>query len=220
MKIEVFSDPVCPWCFIGKKRLEAAMALRPNNPVSLRWRAFQLNPDMAESGMDRRTYLNAKFGGEDRANEVYRRITEVGHSVGIDFRFDQIRTTPNTIQAHRLIGFAQRPEHACGDAVIQGMFEAYFLQGRNIGETAVLQDIAVAAGIDSTTAAAYLANDEDREDIVSEDIFARRLGINGVPCFIIDGKFTLSGAQEPESFMPLFDLSAEEQRHAPESASP
>lgn len=195
------------------------MLLRPNSPVLLRWRAFQLNPDMVETGMDRRSYLNAKFGGADRANEIYARIIEVGRSVGIDFRFELIKTTPNTIQAHRLISFSQRPEHACGDAVIEGLFNAYFLQGRDIGNAGVLIEIAADAGVDAATVAAYLANDEDREDIVAEDIFARRLGINGVPCFIIDGKFTLSGAQEPESFMPLFDLSAEEQRHAPESAS-
>lgn len=219
MKVDVFSDPICPWCFIGKRRLETALASRPNHPVSVRWRSFQLNPDMPEEGMDRTTYLNAKFGGADRAVEIYARIGDVGQSVGIDFRFDLIKSTPNTIQAHRLIAFAQRPEHACGDAVIQALFEAYFLAGRNIGETNVLQDIGVSAGLDAQSLATYLADDEDRDDIIAEDIFARRMGINGVPCFIVDGKFTLSGAQEPESFLPLFDLSAEELRQAPESVA-
>lgn len=219
MKVDVFSDPICPWCFIGKRRLEAATALRPNQPVSLRWRSFQLNPDMPEEGMDRSTYLNAKFGGAERAVEIYTRIGDVGRSVGIDFRFDLIRTTPNTIEAHRLIAFAQRPEQACGNAIVQGLFDAYFLDGRNIGETGVLQDIGVAAGLNAKSVARYLSGDEDRDDIIAEDIFARRMGINGVPCFIVDGKFSLSGAQEPESFLPLFDLSAEELRQAPESAA-
>ena len=169
--------------------------------------------------MDRNAYLNAKFGGAERAAEIYGRIGEVGQSVGIDFRFDLIKTTPNTIQAHRLICFAQRPEYACGDAIIQALFEAYFLKGMNIGDDAVLIDIATAAGLDAASVKAYLEGEEDRDDIVAEDIFARRLGINGVPCFIVDGKFSLSGAQEPESFLPLFDLSAEEMRQAPESAA-
>lgn len=219
MKIDVFSDPICPWCFIGKRRLESAMALRPNLSVALRWRSFQLNPDMPEDGMERQAYLNAKFGGAERAGEIYGRIFDVGQSVGIDFRFDLIETTPNTIQAHRLISFSQRPEYACGDDVINRLFEAYFLSGRNIGEHSVLLDVAVDAGLEETVVDAYLKDDEDRDDIVAEDIFARRLGINGVPCFIVDGKFSLSGAQEAESFLPLFDLSAEELRQAPESAA-
>ncbi|MDJ0686606.1 MAG: DsbA family oxidoreductase [Alphaproteobacteria bacterium] len=210
MNIDVFSDPICPWCFIGKKRLQDALALRPDLAVTIRWRAFQLNPDMPEEGMDRQTYLTVKFGGEERAKQVYGRIEQVGAQVGIDFRFDRIARTPNTIAAHRLIRFAQRSDYDKGDAVTNALFDAYFLDGESIGEQETLLKIGEAAGLDRAAMQAYFDSDEDVDEILAEDSYARRLGIGGVPCFIVDGKYALSGAQEPETFLPLFDMALQE----------
>lgn len=210
MNIDIFSDPICPWCYIGKMRLGAALSQRPDLPVAIRWRAFQLNPDMPAEGLDRQTYLQAKFGGPERAIQIYERISRVGREVDIDFRFDLIRRTPNTIPAHRLIRYAQRPEVGRADAVTDALFQAYFLEGRSIGDAPALVEIGVEAGIERGPLADYFGTDEDVDEIVAEDMFARRLGIGGVPCFIVDGKYALSGAQEPESFLPLFDMALKE----------
>jgi len=215
MIVDIFSDPICPWCFIGKKRLNEALALRPDLPVTIRWRAFQLNPDMPAAGMDRQTYLNAKFGGSERAGQIYDRIRMVGQSVGIDFAFDKIRQTPNTVMAHRLIRFAQRPEINKADLVTDMLFDAYFLNGETIGSVDDLLAVGEKAGIDREALTAYFETDEDTEEILAEDAHARRLGIGGVPCFIVDGKYALSGAQEPESFLPLFDMALQETEQQP-----
>lgn len=215
MIVDIFSDPICPWCFIGKKRLKEALELRPNLPVTVRWRAFQLNPDMPPEGMDRQTYLNVKFGGADRAGQIYGRIRDVGTAVGIDFQFEKIARTPNTIPAHRLIRFAQRPEIDKANAVTDLLFDAYFLNGQLIGELETLLDIGEKAGIDRDALKAYFETDEDADEILAEDQHARRLGIGGVPCFIIDGKYALSGAQEAESFLPIFDMAAQEAAQEP-----
>ncbi len=215
MIVDIFSDPICPWCFIGKKRLNEALALRPDLPITIRWRAFQLNPDMPAAGMDRQSYLNAKFGGAERAGQIYDRIRMVGQSVGIDFAFDKIRQTPNTVPAHRLIRFAQRPEIDKADLVTDMLFDAYFLNGETIGSVEDLLAVGEKAGIDREALAAYFDSDEDTEEILAEDAHARRLGIGGVPCFIVDGKYALSGAQEPESFLPLFDMALQETENEP-----
>jgi len=213
--IDVFSDPICPWCFIGKKRLDEALARRPDIPVTVRWRAFQLNPDMPRDGMDRQSYLSAKFGGAARAADVYGQIQQVGSRIGIEFQFDRIPRTPSTLKAHRLIRLAQRPEYDCAKDLIPALFHAYFLQGRDIGDTDVLLEIAETIGLDRTAVRHYLVSHEDEEEVQAEDVFARRLGIGGVPCFIIDGKYALSGAQEPEAFLPLLDMAIQEKTAGP-----
>ena len=215
MIVDIFSDPICPWCFIGKKRLAQALDLRPDAPVTVRWRAFQLNPDMPPAGMDRQAYLSAKFGGADRAGQIYDRIRQVGETVGIDFAFDKITQTPNTVQAHRLIRFAQRPGIDKADLVTDLLFDAYFLNGERIGSIEDLMVIGERAGIDREALAAYFETDEDADEILAEDSHARRLGIGGVPCFIVDGKYALSGAQEAESFLPLFDMAQQEAEKEP-----
>ena len=189
--IDVFSDPICPWCYIGKKRLDQALAARPDLPIAVRWRAFQLNPDMPRDGMDRQSYLSAK--------------------VGIDFQFDKIPRTPSTLNAHRLIRYAQRPGVEKADGLMPALFQAYFIDGKDIGDVAVLLDIAQAVGLDRPAVQEYLNSREDEDEVQAEDVFARRLGIGGVPCFIIDGKYALSGAQEPEAFLPLLDMAVQEQ---------
>lgn len=214
IQIDVFSDPICPWCYIGKKRLDEVVALRPNVPIEIRWRAFQLNPDMPTIGMERRAYLNAKFGGAERADQVYGHIKQVGQDVGIDFRFDAIPRTPNTIDAHRLIRKAQEAGRQVAEAVVSRLFRAYFLDGVDIGDTEALIAVAADAGMDTDALRTYLESNEDRKEVQAEDVFGRRLGINGVPCFIVAGKYALSGAQEPEAFLPLIDMAVEEARKA------
>lgn len=217
--IDVFSDPICPWCFIGKKRLDEALAARPDIPVTVRWRAFQLNPDMPRDGMDRQTYLSAKFGGAERAGEVYGHIRRVGSQVGIDFQFERIPRTPSTLKAHRLIRYAHRPNVDRANDLVPALFQAYFLDGRDIGADHILLDIAASVGMDKDDVTAYLATDEDENEVQAEDVYARRLGIGGVPCFIVDGKYALSGAQEPEAFLPILDMALQERTGGTTAAS-
>ena len=210
MKIDIFSDPICPWCFIGKKRLDAARELRPGITLDVRWRAFQLNPDMPSAGMDRQTYLNVKFGGAERAQELYGHIKRVGEDVGIPFRFDDIPRTPNTLDAHRLIRHAQQPDIDKAEPLVEALFDAYFLNSRDIGDFGVLSDIADSVGLPGDEARRLLESTDYADEIKAEDSYARRMGIGGVPCFIVNGKYALSGAQEPESFLPLFDMAEQE----------
>ncbi len=209
MNIDIFSDTVCPWCYIGKRRLERALAGRPEVNPTIRWRAFQLNPQMPQEGMDRQRYLALKFGGASRAKELYDTIFRVGESEGIAFQFDAIARTPNTVPSHRLLRFAEGL--GCDAALSEALFKAYFLDGRDIGDAEVLASVAAEAGIDAAKAKDFLASAELEQEILAEDQFARRLGIAGVPCFIVDGKYALSGAQEPEAFYPIFEMAAQDQ---------
>lgn len=204
MRIDIFSDVICPWCFIGKKRLEKALALRPLPDLQIHWRAFQLNPGMPAEGMDRQAYLAAKFGGPDSAQRIYDTVGAAGRRSGVAFAFDKITRTPNTVAAHRLVRFAER--FGRQDAMVEGLFQAYFLQGRNLSDLDALAEIAAVAGLDRAAVRGYLDSDEDTETVLAEDAYARKLGIGGVPCFIVDGRYALSGAQEPEAFLPVFDL--------------
>jgi predicted DsbA family dithiol-disulfide isomerase len=209
MHIDIVSDVVCPWCFIGKRRLSRALKQREDIAVSITWRAFQLNPDMPLGGMAREAYLAAKFGSAAHAARIYAAITDAGSGEGIDFAFERIRRTPNSRDAHRLIRYATREGNA--DPVVEGLFSAYFEQGRDIGDRSELAGIAAEAGHDRGAVAGWLDSEAETETVLAEDRSARRLGISGVPCFIIDGGYAISGAQEPEFFLPLFDLA----RNAP-----
>ncbi len=204
MHIDIVSDVICPWCFIGKRRLERALALRPGLPVEISWRPFQLNPDMPPEGMERAAYLAAKFGGSAHAERIYVSVAEAGATVGIPFAFDRIRRTPNTRDAHRLIRWAAAQGRA--DAAVERLFAAYFVEGRDIGDRASLAAIAGEAGLDADEAAQWLDSPAEIEPVLAEDRGARRLGINAVPCFIFERQYAVSGAQEPEFFLPIFDL--------------
>lgn len=204
MHIDIYSDPICPWCFIGKRRLERALAERPGLEVTVRWRAFQLNPDMAPDGMDRGAYLAAKFGGADRAAQVYQYVLAAARKEGLAIDLAAIRRTPNTLDAHRLIRFAG--PGAVQDKVVEGLFRGYFLDGRDIGDREVLVAVAADAGLDGPAVSAFLDGDQEAAAVQAEDRRARMLGITGVPCFIFDDKYALTGAQEPAAFLPLFDL--------------
>jgi predicted DsbA family dithiol-disulfide isomerase len=217
MNLDVFSDTICPWCFIGKRRLERALRERPQPELKIRWRAFQLNPGMPAEGMERRAYIEAKFGGSDRARTIYDTVRAAGAGEGIEFAFEKIKRTPNTLQSHRLLRLAAAGDRQ--DAVLEGLFRAYFLDGRDVGDRAVLAEIGTAAGLDRKETVGYLEGDADTDAVLSEDVLARRAGINGVPCFIFNGRFALSGAQEPEAFFQIFDLTREQEHMLQEAAS-
>jgi predicted DsbA family dithiol-disulfide isomerase len=213
MHIDIVSDVICPWCFIGKRRLERALRARGDVDVSLSWRAFQLNPDMPASGMPREAYVVAKFGNMATAARLYATVAETGAAEGIPFAFDRIRRTPNTLDAHRLIRYAAR--HGGAGPLVEALFVAYFVGGRDIGDRETLAGIAAAQGLERAAVDRYLASGAGAAEVLAEDRAARRLGINAVPCFIVDGGYALSGAQEPEFFFPLFDLA----RNAPTAAA-
>jgi predicted DsbA family dithiol-disulfide isomerase len=215
MRIDIVSDVICPWCFIGKRRLERALRQRPDLAAELAWRPFQLNPDMPREGMDRQAYLAAKFGGTAHADRLYATVLQAGATVDIPFAFERIRRTPNTRDAHRLIRYAANADAA--DTVVEGLFQGYFLEGRDIGEPRVLTEIAAEAGLDASEVGDWLASPAEIEQVMAEDRGARRLGINAVPCFIFDGQYAVSGAQEAEFFLPVFDLIRSGEREAAEA---
>lgn len=204
VRIDIYSDTVCPWCFIGKRRLERALASRDDLDVSIRWHAFQLNPEMPPEGMARSHYLANKFGGADRAANVYATIERAGHLERIPFDFEAIARMPNSVQSHRLLRYAER-EGKQG-VLVEALFNAFFLDGEDIGDDGCLVRIAATMGLDSDAVAHFLAGDEDRDTVIAEDLRARRMGISAVPCYIVNGEYAISGAQEPEAFYPLFDL--------------
>lgn len=204
LQIEIFSDVVCPWCYIGKRRFERAHTARPHTGLAVTWRAFQLNPEMPADGIDRQRYLELKFGGGDQAGQVYHRIAAAGAEEGIDFAFDRIRRTPNTVNAHRLVRWARQQDRQ--DEVVESLFQAYFLEGLDIGDRDNLAEIAARAGLDRADASAFLDGVEGVREVLDETRLAYNSGITGVPCFIVDRKYAISGAQEPEAFFPLFDL--------------
>ncbi len=206
MQLDIVSDTICPWCFIGKRRLERALAGRPDLKLDIRWRAFQLNPTMPAGGMDRATYVSTKFGGEDKAKAIYQRIAEAGSGEGIDFNFAAIKRTPNTLDSHRLIRWAGSADKQ--DQVVEALFRRYFLEGEDIGDHAVLTDTAREAGMDTNLVTQLLADGSDLELIRSEDETAREMGISGVPCFLIGEKYAVSGAQDASVFHQVFDMLA------------
>jgi predicted DsbA family dithiol-disulfide isomerase len=195
--IDVVSDVVCPWCFIGKRNLEAALAGEGLGEVVVRWHPFELNPDLPAEGVDRRVYLERKFGGPERASQIYARVREAGKRAGIAFDFEAIERQPNTREAHRLIAWAQARGDA--DALVERLFSAYFVEGLPIGDRDTLVRLASEAGVDSDAARAWLDSHTGRNEIAQAEERARELGITGVPFFIFDGRVGLSGAHPPEA---------------------
>lgn len=225
--VDIVSDTVCPWCYVGKRRFEEALADRPPDlDVFVGWRPFQLNPDMPAEGMDRRDYLAAKFGGDEKATQIYSAIREAGTQTGLDFDFAGMARQPNSVDSHRLIDRAGRPDivgadrPGLQDAVVERLFRAYFMDGRDIGDRDTLVDIAADAGMDADETRAWLDSDEDAERIRQEDLMARQMGIQGVPCFIINRQFAVSGAQEPAVFLKAFEQVLEAGDTAVKSAEP
>lgn len=193
--IDVVSDVVCPWCYIGKRHLEAALAtLPPERRPQVRWHPFQLNPDLAPEGIDRRSYLEAKFGGPERAAQIYERVRGAGKVAGLALDFDRIQRQPNTLDAHRLIAWAQS-DGADADALVEALFKAYFVEGRFIGDRDVLAAIAGECGFDPVQARTFLASDAGIREIEEMGQRTRQMGISGVPFFVFNQKLGVSGAQ-------------------------
>jgi predicted DsbA family dithiol-disulfide isomerase len=203
LRIDVVSDVVCPWCYIGKRRLERALEKAGLEGVEIGWRPFQLNPDMPDEGMERRAYLKMKFGGDGSGGAMYEAIKAAGSEERIPFDFSGIEQQPNTVKAHRLIHYGG--EQGRQDAVVEALFTAYFTAGQNIGETDVLVAVAVEAGLDADATRAYLDSETDVDRIRAEDKVAREMGIQGVPCFIINRRYAVSGAQDPSVFLEVFE---------------
>ena len=190
MKIEVVSDVICPWCYIGKKRLEKALVLLEEKP-QVRWLPFQLNPDMPKEGVPRAEYRKAKFGSVERGRQLDARVAAEGKGEGIAFAFERMQRTPNTVAAHRLIALAQK--QGAGQQVVDALFKAYFEDAKDIGDAAVLEEIASASKIKGWP------QDADEKEVAALEASMRGLGIQAVPTFIFDRKFGVSGAHPPEA---------------------
>ncbi len=203
LTIDVISDVICPWCIIGKRRLEKAIAaLNGQHEVRVKWQPFQLNPTMPHEGISRRAYRIGKFGSWERSQELDAKLIAVGETEGIHFAFDRIERTPNTVDAHRLIGLAD--QHDSQDTVMEGLFRAYFSEGRDISDRQTLADVVVESGLERQLVEDTLNSDEGMAAIQDAEGLSRRHGVSGVPFFIINEKVALSGAQAPEAFLEAF----------------
>lgn len=214
MQIDFFGDLSCPWCHLGWRRLRNALAARP--PIAVRWRPFQLNPDIPVTGIDRNDYLMRKFGNIERVREVQIAIENAMKTEGIAINLDRIRVTPHTYLAHRLMLLAE--ESGKVNDLMTEIFTAYFVEGRNIGDPLVLQDIAATAGLPAELSKQTLATHAASDAIAESEMEARQLGIKAVPYFLFDRKYSIAGAHDPIAFSPLLDLCALEQS-PPEGAS-
>jgi predicted DsbA family dithiol-disulfide isomerase len=205
LAIDVVSDVVCPWCYIGKRRLEAALGMLAERESRLRtdvrWHPFELNPDLPQSGVDRRVYLESKFGGPARAHEVYARVGAAARSAGLALDFDRIAQQPNTQAAHRLIAWAQRLDVDGVAELVEALFRAFFVEGRDIGDHRELAAIAAESGYEIAAARALLDSDRLAAEVAAANRRAGEIGIRGVPFFVFDGKVALSGAQEPAALL-------------------
>lgn len=196
LKLDIISDPICPWCYIGKTHLDAALNAHPDHPFVIEWHPFQLNPDMPANGMDRRAYLEGKFGGKEGAVRAYAPVVEHAEAAGLKIDFEGMARTPNTIDAHRLIHWAGI-EGKQTDAV-SALFHAYFVDARDIGDREVLADIADSIGMDAAVVGKLLQSDADVDDIRARDAHSRQMGVTSVPTFIVASKHAVPGAQPPE----------------------
>ena len=203
VKLDILSDPICPWCYIGKTNLDKALAAVPDHPFVIEWHPFQLNPDMPEGGMDRREYLERKFGGKEGAVKAYAPVVEHAEKAGLNINFEAMKRTPNTLDAHRLIHWAGIEGKQ--NEVVDALFDAYFVQGRDIGDHEVLADIADGVGMDAAVVLKLLKSDADRDDIRKRDAHSREMGVNSVPTFIVANQHAVPGAQPPELWAQVID---------------
>lgn len=196
--LDIISDPICPWCYIGKTKLDRALEAAPDHPFEIHWRPFQLNPDMPAEGMDRREYLEWKFGGREGALRVYGEIAKTAEAAGLDIAFEKIKRTPNTLNAHRLILWARAEEKQA--QVVSQLFKRYFREGQDISDFDVLVDIATTVGMDGDLVRRLLESDADLAETIAEDKKAREMGVQGVPCFIVGATYAISGAQNTDTW--------------------
>jgi predicted DsbA family dithiol-disulfide isomerase len=208
VKLDIITDPICPWCYIGKTLLDRALEAEPEHPFEIEWHPFQLNPDMPMEGMDRRAYLERKFGGKKAAVKVYGQIDQHARDVGLELDLGGIKRTPNTLNAHRLIHWAGIEQRQ--SMVVSAMFRAYFKEGRDISDVEVLADLADTCGMDAALIQRLLATDEDLEGVREKDAGFRKMGVNSVPTFIIAGQHAVPGAQSPEMWRKVIaDIKAQ-----------
>lgn len=208
LDIEVAFDLICPWCYLGIRRLRRALRARPDIIPALLWRPFLLNPDIPPGGVSRAEFVARKFGGEDRARRLQNALAELGRAEGIGFRFDLMGRVPSSITAHRLVRYAVR--EGLGEMMVEALFHAYFADGLDIGDPGHLALLAGRIGLDPQAALAFLRSAEEAEAVHAENLRAHRLGINGVPCFIIAGQQAIAGAQEPEVLERLLDVALQQ----------
>ena len=200
LTIEIYSDVVCPWCYVGKRRLERALGqLNDRMKAQITWRPFQLNPTMPKEGMDRTTYLTAKFGSLDAFGQMKEHLIVAGVEEHIPFAFEKVMRTPNTFMAHRLIWYAE--QQGCQDAAVESLFQGYFTEGADIGSLIVLGQLADRAGLDAAAVESILHSEEGTTEVKAEEAAGRQLGIRGVPYFVLNGSILISGAQPPDIFL-------------------
>ncbi|MGB0440076.1 MAG: DsbA family oxidoreductase [Paracoccaceae bacterium] len=205
VQLDIMSDPICPWCYIGKTYLDRALAQRPDHGLQIVWHPFQLNPDMPAEGMDRRTYLETKFGGKTAAIKAYAPVAQHAEDGNIPMNLEAIQRTPNTLDAHRLIHWAGVEQDQTQTKVVDGLFAAYFVEGRDIGDPEVLADVADGAGMDASVVLRLLETTSDRRDIVDRDAAARGMGVTSVPTFIVAKQHAVPGAQPTELWLTVLD---------------
>ena len=219
LTIDIVSDVVCPWCYLGEKRLEEALA-EEAGPVVVRWRPYQLDPTIPAGGLDRAEYMEKKFGESGRLQSVHDNLTRLGAEVGLPFAFDKITRSPNTLDAHRLIRWAASA--GVQSRVVDRLFEAYFVEGRDIGDRVVLTEIAGECGLDADLVERLLAEGADSEVVRQEVEQAQAMGVSGVPFFIFAGRLGVPGAQEPsvlrQAMAEARQAMAESAREAPARA--
>jgi predicted DsbA family dithiol-disulfide isomerase len=203
-RIDVISDAICPWCYIGKRQLESALKILEQDQLrfSVMWHPFQLNPDMPAEGIDRATYRAAKFGSPEKSQAIDRRITETAATVGLEFHFEKLTRTPNTVNAHRLIRFAAQND--VQDAVVEALFHGYFCEGADVGDPELLAAIGGTGGLGPDAVWKMLASDEGKREVLAGDQMARNAGIQGVPSFALNGHVLFSGAQAAEEMAKAF----------------
>jgi len=204
LQVEVVYDLVCPWCYLGTRRLRRALRARPDVLADILWRPFLLNPDIPLAGMPRQEFLTRKFGGEERARRLHGTIADLGRAEGVPFRFERILRMPSSLDAHRLVRFAAR--EGLADAMVDALFHGYFAEGADIGHLDTLLRIAQGVGLDRAATHRFLDSAAEADAVHAENLRAHRLGINGVPCFVIGGRHAIAGAQEPEVLERLLDV--------------
>lgn len=196
IRLDIFSDPVCPWCYLGKANLDRALAANPAHPFQIQWHPFQLNPDMPPEGVAKRAWLEEKFGGKARVDAVHERLREVARAAGVEIDPDKPQRMPNTLNAHRLIHWAGIEGRQ--DAVVAALMRAYWVEGRDIGDAETLAAIAAETGMDREATLRLLNSDADASDIAARDADARAKGVNSVPTFLVAQQYVVTGAQPPE----------------------
>ena len=196
IKLDIFSDPVCPWCYLGKANLDRALEQHPDHPFQIEWHPFQLNPDMGPNGVDKHSYLLERFGSQAKLDAIHQRFRDMAKQNGVQMDPDTPKRIPNTLNAHRLTHWAGLEGRQT--FVVAALMRAYWVEGRDIGNLGVLADIGAGSGLDRAVTARLLASDADLDTVMAREAHARERGVNAVPTFLIADKYVLSGAQPPD----------------------